>query len=124
MENFDNAVAVLDEIVKVVERVAIRVRWFCVATLLGFRRSEHVLDKQVQAVWPTSLEVARREPHLRELPRPLVCVGVVGDGVGEQCVFVADDHAFNVASDELVVVPYWPVDMDSRNKLQTGETAM
>ncbi len=32
MEEFDNAVAVLDEIVKVVEWVAVRVRWFCVAT--------------------------------------------------------------------------------------------
>jgi hypothetical protein len=50
MEEFDNIVAVLDEIVKVVERVAIRVCWFCVATLLGFRHSKHVLDKQMQVV--------------------------------------------------------------------------
>lgn len=47
MEEFDNAVAVLNEIVKVVERVAVRVRWFCVATLLGFCCSEHILEKQM-----------------------------------------------------------------------------
>ncbi|CAM6025352.1 unnamed protein product [Sphagnum balticum] len=50
MEEFDNTVAILDEIVKVIERVAVKVRWFYVATLLGFRRSEHILDKQVQAM--------------------------------------------------------------------------
>ncbi len=56
-------------------------------------------------MWTPSLEVTRREPRLQELPRLLVCVGVVGDGVSEQCVFMVDDHAFNVASDELVVMP-------------------
>ncbi len=47
MEGFDNVIVVLDEIVKVVERVAIKVHWFCVTTLIGFRHSKHVIDKQV-----------------------------------------------------------------------------
>ncbi len=50
MEKFDNIVAVPDEIVKVIEQVPVRVRWFYVATLLGFRCSKHVLDKQMQAM--------------------------------------------------------------------------
>jgi hypothetical protein len=50
MEEFDNVVIVFDEIVKVVKRVVIRVRWFFVTSLLSFRRSKHVLDKQVQVV--------------------------------------------------------------------------
>jgi hypothetical protein len=51
------------------------------------------------------LEVARREHRLQELPRLLVCVGVVSDGANKRCVFVADDNVFNVANDELVVMP-------------------
>ncbi len=105
MEEFDNVIAILDEIVNVVKRVAVRVRWFCVATFLGFCHFEHVLDKQMQPVWTASLEVAWKEPRLQELPRLLVCVGVVGDDVGEWCVFVADDHAFKVASNEFMIVP-------------------
>jgi hypothetical protein len=50
MEEFNNVIAVPNEIVKVVEQVVVRVRWFCVATLLGFRCFEHVLDKQVQVM--------------------------------------------------------------------------
>jgi hypothetical protein len=33
--------------VKVVQRVVVKVHWFCVTTFLGFHRFEHVLDKQV-----------------------------------------------------------------------------